>query len=108
MNRNITRFTFSNTYGIAFSLTSCRGLTGNAVVLLGLMVFDVRITGVDAVFICVVMLGVVTLECVVIVGDTGWDGMLPVVRLEGTPCCCCCCWMLFCIRGWDVTFEGIV
>lgn len=69
----------------------------------GLMTFEVRITGVDVVFMCVVMFWEVTFECVVIVGDTGWDGMLPAVRLEGTLC-----WVLFCIRGWDVTFEGIV
>lgn len=81
-----------DTYGIAFSFTSCRGLTGNAVVLApGLMAFEVRITGEGAAFTCVVMFGVVTLECVVIVGDTGWDGMLPVDRFEGTLCCCCCC-----------------
>lgn len=93
----------TNTYGIALSLTSCLGFADNAAGLLGLVTFEVRITGGEPVFMWLVILAEVTFECVVIVGDTGWDGMLLVDKLEGTLCC-----VLFCIRGWDVTFEGIV
>lgn len=75
-----------DTYGIAFSLTSCLGLAERAVVFPGFVTFEVRRTGEDAVFIWLVRFGDVTLECVVIVGDTGWDGMLLADRFGGALC----------------------
>ena len=79
----------SYTYGIAFSFTSCLGLTVRTFVLPELVELEVMMTWVGCVgreLMCEITFCKEVLECVVMIGDTGCNGILGAVKLEELEC----------------------